>query len=722
MIEMKEKPFVNQNSLDEVYEIREKIGDGHFADVNLCICRQSNKKFAAKFIMKQRFSAFNTYGEHNKGTSLANIDREAFILANLRHENIVKLHEVFHRSDSVVLILDLVTGGELFARVAECERLSEEEASNFVEQILYGVQHMHSLGVVHLDLKPENIMIEDLASRKIKIIDFGLARVLNPNETFQDMAGTPEFCGSVLVILDKSTQLVLSSSVSKHVQPHCVRVVVHTTPNTHRRSRNSQLRFYYFCYGYVGDWSDNLYSVSVSSILTGISPFAGDSQMETFQNILDCVVDYTREEIRDVTELAKDFIHRLLVRNPRKRATVNECLQHPWIKPCDSVQKDYRRGSVIRKQNLDGLKHFIAYPSPPSSPVHPIPNAENQSNVFCHGPQSQSTQTGLERSNGSYLDRMESEKNRQEHRRDKRGRRKLSHERNSHDGDVIELITPEEILPTRGNHSSTQLATYDHSLGLEVGNEQSSSRALLTVEQDGEHNEDVSRLDVQMPPAQTPTSSDTPTKQPLRAASNNKSHSGGWRSNFSNRLIGRLGAAFAAATITHSPSQASGGLDVGNKSGQNRINHVIRPKEMATTELPMFAKTINLTDLMFVSKVSHELTTDPLPSARHKKPLRRGLQLGTVSRAVKEFETSTDSDETNWKDSQNSPTNVGASRANKSQSVTETNQLKIWNAHNVTKVRRPTFRFTYTEPKYFICHLLSYSTTHNVSPSGNDTQ
>ncbi|KAF5394952.1 hypothetical protein PHET_09270, partial [Paragonimus heterotremus] len=88
--------------------------------------------------------------------------------------------------------------------------------------------------------------------------------------------------------------------------------------------------------------------------------------------------------------------------------------------------------------------------------------------------------------------------------------------------------------------------------------------------------------------------------------------------------------------------------------------------------------------------VPHALTNDPLPTVRHKKPLRRGLQLGTVSRAVKEFETSvsnsTDSDETNCKDSQNGPTNVGVPRASKSHSITETTQLKIWNAHNMSKV------------------------------------
>nr|CAH8847180.1 unnamed protein product [Trichobilharzia regenti]CAH8847186.1 unnamed protein product [Trichobilharzia regenti] len=305
---LNQKPFVNQNRLEDLYEIQHKIGDGHFADVNLSICKKTNKKYAAKFIMKQRFSS------GCQGSTLSDIDREAFILANLQHENIVNLHEVFYREDSVVLILDLVTGGELFARVADCERLSEEEASNFVQQILLGVQHMHGLGIVHLDLKPENIMIEDLSSRKIKIIDFGLARVLNPNESFQDMAGTPEFCAPEIVNFDPIT------------------------------------------------FATDMWAVGVLTyiLLTGISPFAGDTQLETFQNILDCIVDYSREEIENVSDLAKDFIQKLLVKNPRKRATVNECLQHPWIKPKDNKQSNRRRDSLISREKLSSLRNFIA--------------------------------------------------------------------------------------------------------------------------------------------------------------------------------------------------------------------------------------------------------------------------------------------------------------------------------------------------------------------------
>ncbi|VDK27745.1 unnamed protein product [Taenia asiatica] len=67
------------------------------------------------------------------------------------------------------------------------------------------------------------------------------------------------------------------------------------------------------------------------SRLSGISPFAGDTQVETFQNILECSVTFDREEFLDVSMEARDFITRLLRKNPRKRDTASECLRHPWV-------------------------------------------------------------------------------------------------------------------------------------------------------------------------------------------------------------------------------------------------------------------------------------------------------------------------------------------------------------------------------------------------------
>ncbi|KAL3311790.1 Death-associated protein kinase 1, partial [Cichlidogyrus casuarinus] len=144
---------IRKDNLEDFYIIGDKIGDGHFAEVKLATCKKTGIQYAAKFIIRKRQNMFGYVDPSAVGMTLNDIEREAKILAQLDNETIIKLFEVFHHKDSVVLILELVTGGELFARVAECERLSEEEASNFISQILYGVDHIHNLGIVHLDLK-----------------------------------------------------------------------------------------------------------------------------------------------------------------------------------------------------------------------------------------------------------------------------------------------------------------------------------------------------------------------------------------------------------------------------------------------------------------------------------------------------------------------------------------------------------------------------------------
>ncbi|CAH8630415.1 unnamed protein product [Dicrocoelium dendriticum] len=529
MVGLLKKAHVNTNSLDDEYEIGEKIGEGHFAVVHQCIHKRSRKEFAAKFIMKQRL-ATSTLGGQNRGTVLVDIDREANILANLQHENIVKLHEMFYCEDTVVIILDLVTGGELFARVAECEKLSEEEASNFVEQILLGVQHMHSCGIAHLDLKPENIMIEDLASRKIKIIDFGLARVLSPNETFQDMAGTPEFCAPEIINYDAITL------------------------------------------------ATDMWAIGVITyiLLTGISPFAGDTQMETFQNILDCVVNYSRDEMKDATDLAKDFIRRLLVKNPRKRSTVDDCLSHPWIRPCNMMQTDTRRGSVIKKQNLDCLRHFVAYPTPPASP---------------------------------------------------------SVSRAIKGKQVVQLPSPHELTPDADPTCTTSLNHVNCNSKKSTDNGPNVQRTMLkngienhtSNSNESEHaiySEVGFKSEIQGNPCQaTEVEGKTPilVDNPI-----GRGTAGNWRSNLGNSLIGRLGAALAAATI-HSPTTI----------GESRVEQSIKVSQGNGAEgvpgKPVESKSTS-------GKRVNQWTNTLHQFHRPRKPVNRIMHLGTVSRAVKEFE------------------------------------------------------------------------------------
>ncbi|CAH8496322.1 unnamed protein product [Schistosoma turkestanicum] len=524
--------------------------------------------------MRQRINT----GLH--GSSVSDIDREAFILANLQHENIVNLHEVFYQEDSVVLILDLVTGGELFARVADCERLSEEEASNFVQQILLGVQHMHGLGIVHLDLKPENIMIEDLASRKIKIIDFGLARVLNPNESFQDMAGTPEFCAPEIVNYDPIT------------------------------------------------FATDMWAVGVLTyiLLTGISPFAGDTQLETFQNILDCIVDYSREEIQNVSDLAKDFIQKLLVKNPRKRSSVNDCLQHPWIKPKDNKQSNYRRDSLISREKLSSLRHFIATnpnanvlsfnnnnnnnntegqdksPSSPTSPLFSVDVSEKARSSLPDNSIVKKFQNTLP------LDESTSESHRSsETLENKQLCKKVSNQNEKNSNNVSSLVNSEKIsmvnhilqtknsspfktntnacstnlkspvisrlnnyqtAENRNNQGNTEISSSDCSIPInsvktlnarnsppDSVSKTSSSIINKTNNNNNNNNNNNSNTNINSKIFNDLTNDKTlldSTSNKSTNNNNNTSHSatggGGWRVNFPNNIIGRLGAAFAAAT------------------------------------------------------------------------------------------------------------------------------------------------------------------------------
>ena len=89
----------------------------------------------------------------------------------------------------------------MFEYISEKDHLSEEEAARFITQILEGVEHFHEKNIVHLDLKPENVMLLDRSNCLIKIIDFGISRKLKPGEKVMETYGTPEFVGNCCFFL-----------------------------------------------------------------------------------------------------------------------------------------------------------------------------------------------------------------------------------------------------------------------------------------------------------------------------------------------------------------------------------------------------------------------------------------------------------------------------------------------------------------------------------------
>ncbi|KHN81711.1 Titin [Toxocara canis] len=211
---------------------------------------------------------------------------EINMMNQLHHEKLLNLHEAFDLGNQMCLIEEFVSGGELLDRILEDDALmSEEEVRGYIHQILLGVQHMHKNNIVHLDLKPENILLKSKDSNEVKIIDFGLARKLDPKKTIKLLFGTPEFCAPEVV----------------NFQP-------------------------------VG-LSTDMWTVGVIAyiLLSGLSPFLGDTDEETLANVSAADWGFDDPSWEDVSPMAKDFICRLMVKDKRKRLTVAEALAHPWI-------------------------------------------------------------------------------------------------------------------------------------------------------------------------------------------------------------------------------------------------------------------------------------------------------------------------------------------------------------------------------------------------------
>ncbi|KAL8616676.1 hypothetical protein ACOMHN_031658 [Nucella lapillus] len=331
---------------EDNYETGEDIGSGHFAVVRKCTHRKTETAFAAKFIRKRR-------GGGRKGAKMEDIVKEINILRCINHPNIISLHEVYDTKMEVILVLELVSGGELFEYISDKEALSEEEASEFMKQILEGVKHLHENSVVHLDLKPENIMLLDQSSTKIKLIDFGLARKIGDKEDVRAMMGTAEFIAPEVVSYEPLSHAtdMWSIGVITYILLSGASPFLGDSQQESYHNITALNYDHKCCVFFVWDFGSNIY------ILSGASPFLGDSQQETYHNITALNYDFDHDLFNSTSELAKDFIEKLFIRNPRKRLTVDECLSHPWIKPKEQREAIARRSAMI---NIDNFKSFMA--------------------------------------------------------------------------------------------------------------------------------------------------------------------------------------------------------------------------------------------------------------------------------------------------------------------------------------------------------------------------
>ncbi|KAA8538216.1 hypothetical protein F0562_027961 [Nyssa sinensis] len=165
------------------YEIGRTIGEGTFAKVKFAQNTETGESVAMKLLDRSNII---------KHKMVDQIKREISIMKLVRHPNVVRLHEVLASRTKIYIILEFITGGELFDKIVHNGRLSVAESRKYFQQLIDGVDYCHSKGVYHRDLKPENLLLD--SEGNLKISDFGLSAL--PGEgvsLLRTTCGTPNY-------------------------------------------------------------------------------------------------------------------------------------------------------------------------------------------------------------------------------------------------------------------------------------------------------------------------------------------------------------------------------------------------------------------------------------------------------------------------------------------------------------------------------------------------
>ncbi|GJP33176.1 hypothetical protein CLOM_g17739 [Closterium sp. NIES-68] len=275
LVNILKRPFAD---VRESYKVdKNELGRGRFGVIRACVDRVTGERLACKTISK---------GMLQCQQDIEDVRREVAVMEMLQgHPDVVNLRSTFEDAQDVHLVMELCEGGELFDRIKAKGKFSEAEGAKVLRTVIGVLQHCHELGVMHRDLKPENILLNSKESdTDLKVIDFGVATFFQRGKPCTDMAGSPYYLAPE-VLAEK--------------------------------------------YGPEADiWSAG---VVLYILLCGLPPFWGTTNEAIFEAIKEATLNLVRPPWPSISEEGKDLVRQMLNRNPKKRITIEEILEHPWI-------------------------------------------------------------------------------------------------------------------------------------------------------------------------------------------------------------------------------------------------------------------------------------------------------------------------------------------------------------------------------------------------------
>jgi len=283
------------------YQILQVLGEGAFGQVKRGVHKKKKNEVAIKCCLKK---------ENEDQDLIQEIDMLRRVQG---HEGIVKLYGVYESRSKVNIVMELISGGELFDRIVELAFYSEKDAAGLVKQIVEAVSYCHKLDIVHRDLKPENLMFTSRDSSVLKLIDFGIAINLPEDSFTTEVVGTPTY---------------MAPEIDKRVG-----------------------------YGKPAD----VYSIGVIMyiLLCGYPPF------DIEEGIIE--LDFPGRDWSSVSQEAVALITQLLDPDPYQRLTIEELKNHKWVSglevPAVAIGNDVintmRAFNTLRKSDLDGGSTYV---------------------------------------------------------------------------------------------------------------------------------------------------------------------------------------------------------------------------------------------------------------------------------------------------------------------------------------------------------------------------
>jgi serine/threonine protein kinase len=169
-------------NLTDIYDVKEKLGNGKFGLVRLGIHKESYRRVAVKIMSKKDMTT----------QDMELVKTEIDILKICQHPNIIRLYDIFENNEFIYIIMEFCSGGDLFSYIEKRGfRLQEPRAAQLIHKLSAAVYYLHSYGITHRDLKPENILMTDNTDEAdMRLLDFGLSKIIGPNETCMEPFGT----------------------------------------------------------------------------------------------------------------------------------------------------------------------------------------------------------------------------------------------------------------------------------------------------------------------------------------------------------------------------------------------------------------------------------------------------------------------------------------------------------------------------------------------------